>query len=93
VFLCSLAELEEAEQERDAIVIKDEDSIKEYYELRQLLKEKGQDFQAVITHPTYSLPFLNPGRLVEIKDGDKDFGWGVVIAYNKVVNPKVRFIS
>jgi ATP-dependent RNA helicase DOB1 len=53
------------------------------------LKEKAVDFQAVITHPTYALPFLNAGRLVEIKDGDKDFGWGVVIAYNKVINPKV----
>jgi hypothetical protein len=54
-----------------------------------LLKEKGQDFQAVISHPTYSLPFLNPGRLIEVRDGDADFGWGVVVAYNKVINPKV----
>jgi hypothetical protein len=27
---------------------------------------------------------------VEIRDGDKDFGWGVVVAYNKVINPRVR---
>jgi ATP-dependent RNA helicase DOB1 len=83
-------ELKKAEQERDLIKIEDEEGIKEYYELRQLLKEKGADFQAVITHPTYALPFLNAGRLVEIRDGDKDFGWGVVVAYNKVINPKVR---
>jgi ATP-dependent RNA helicase DOB1 len=70
-------------------VVKKEEEIKEYYDLRQLLKEKGQDFQAVITHPTYSLPFLNSGRLVEIKEGDKDFGWGIVLAYNKVVTPRV----
>ncbi|ORX33502.1 putative ATP-dependent RNA helicase [Kockovaella imperatae] len=83
-------ELKAAEKERDAIVVEDEENIKEYYEIRQLLKEKGQDFQAVITHPTYALPFLNAGRLVEIKDGDRDFGWGVVVAYNKVVNQKGR---
>ena len=81
--------MKEAEKERDAIKVDREDEIKEYYELRQLLKEKGQDFQAVISHPTYSLPFLNPGRLIEVRDGDADFGWGVVVAYNKVINPKV----
>lgn len=84
------AELKEAEVERDLIKVENEVAIQEYYELRQLLKEKAQDFQAVITHPQYSLPFLNAGRLVEIRDGDKDFGWGVVVAYNKVINPRVR---
>ncbi|ORY25352.1 rRNA-processing arch domain-domain-containing protein [Naematelia encephala] len=81
-------ELKKAEEERDAIKIEGEDEVAEYYELRQVLKDKGNDFRAVITHPTYVLPFLNTGRLVEIKDGDKDFGWGVVLGYNKIVNPK-----
>jgi ATP-dependent RNA helicase DOB1 len=54
-----------------------------------VLQEKGDDFRAVITHPTYSLPFLNTGRLIEIKDGEKDYGWGVVVAYNKVTSQKV----
>jgi ATP-dependent RNA helicase DOB1 len=85
--------LKKAEKERDAIKVDREDEIKEYYELRQLLKEKGQDFQAVISHPTYSLPFLNPGRLIEVKDGDADFGWGVVVGYNKIINPKVCPLS
>ena len=84
-----LAELKAAEKERDLIKIEREDEIRDYYELRQLLKEKGQDFQAVISHPTYALPFLNPGRLVEVKDGDVEFGWGIVVAYNKIINPKV----
>ncbi|WVF70153.1 hypothetical protein IAT40_004941 [Kwoniella sp. CBS 6097] len=83
-------QLKEAEAERDEIVVENEEEIREYYELRQQLKEKGQDFQAVISHPTYSLRFLQAGRLVEIKDGDKDFGWCVVVAYNKVVNAKGR---
>lgn len=54
-----------------------------------MLAEKAADFRAVITHPTYALPFLNAGRLVEIREGDKDFGWGVVLGYNKIVNQKV----
>ncbi len=83
-------ELKKAEHERDSIVIENEDMISEYYELRQLLSEKSADFRAVITHPTYALPFLNAGRLVEIREGNKDFGWGVVVGYNKIINPKVR---
>ncbi|TYJ58170.1 hypothetical protein B9479_000994 [Cryptococcus floricola] len=83
-------QLKEAEVERDAIAVEREDEIEEYYELRQQLKERGQDFQAVITHPAYCLRFLQPGRLVEVREGEKDFGWGVVIAFNKVVNPRGR---
>lgn len=37
-----------------------------------------------MNHPTYALPFLQPGRLARIKYDDMDFGWGVVITYNKV---------
>ena len=84
------AQLKKAEAERDAIEVPKESTIKEYYDLRQLLAVKGQDFQSVITHPTYIIPFIQAGRLVEIRDGDKNFGWGVVIAYNQVINPRGR---
>jgi ATP-dependent RNA helicase DOB1 len=47
------------------------------------------DFREVITHPTYSLAFLQPGRLVKIKYQMLDFGWGVVINYQKRLPPKV----
>lgn len=81
--------LKKAEKERDTIKIEREEEIDEYWELRKVLQEKGDDFRSVITHPAYSLPFLNQGRLVEIKDGDKDYGWGVVVAYNKITSQKV----
>jgi ATP-dependent RNA helicase DOB1 len=49
----------------------------------------GQDFRDVITHPTYSLPFLQSGRLVKVKYQKLDFGWGVIISYSKRLPPKV----
>ena len=49
------------------------------------------DFREVITHPTYSLPFLNNGRLVKVKHQNLDFGWGVVVNFQKRLPPKVRF--
>lgn len=75
------------------MVIADEPLVAEYYEYRQQLEQMGADFREVITHPNYSLPFLQPGRLVKINYKDLDFGWGVIINYQKRLPPKVRMQS
>lgn len=82
------AQLKAAEKERDAITVEREEDVEEYYELRESLKTLEGDFKAVINHPDYALPFMQPGRMVEIKDGDRDFGWCVVVAYHKLENSK-----
>jgi ATP-dependent RNA helicase DOB1 len=84
------AELTKEEEARNAISVADESLVAEYYELRTQLDQLASDFRDVVTHPNYSLPFLQPGRLVKIKHGDRDFGWGVVINYQKRLPPKVR---
>jgi len=71
------------------MVIADEAQIAEYYEIRQQLDQMTADFRQVVTHPTYSLPFLQPGRLVKIKYGKLDFGWGVIVNFQKRLPPKV----
>lgn len=85
----SLPELKREEESKDAVVIPDEQLVAEYYDYRQQLDQMAQDFRDVITHPTYSLPFLQPGRLVKVKYQDLDFGWGVVINFSKRLPPKV----
>jgi ATP-dependent RNA helicase DOB1 len=87
MFTLELAELEEKKAE---LVVPEEESISEYYEIRDQLDELGKDFRTVITHPTYALPFLQPGRLVTVKHGDQDFGWGVVVNFTQRAAPKVR---
>ena len=77
------AGLHELESERAALEIADESAIREYYELRQQLTTYGKDMRDVINHPNYCLQFMQPGRLVNIKYMDHDFGWGAVINYNK----------
>ena len=67
----------------------DEEHVSEYYEFRQQLDMLSADFREVISHPNYSLPFLQPGRLVKIKYKELDFGWGVIINYQKRLPPKV----
>jgi len=86
----SFAELKREEEAKDSIVIPDEPLVAEYYEYRQQLDQMGRDFREVITHPNYSLPFLQPGRLVKVKYQKLDFGWGVIINYSKRLPPKVR---
>ena len=70
-------------------MIPQEAAVSEYYDLRHQLEELSNDFRAVITHPSYILPFLQPGRLVRIKHEQNDFGWGIVVDFNKRVAPKV----
>jgi ATP-dependent RNA helicase DOB1 len=77
------------EESRSKTVIPDEQFVAEYYEYRQQLDQMAADFREVVTHPTYALPFLQPGRLVKVKYEKLDFGWGVIINYQKRLPPKV----
>ena len=86
-------ELRAEERRRDSTHIPDEHLVAAYYDYRQQLDQMGEDFRAVITHPTYSLPFLQAGRLVRVKHKDADFGWGVVINFQKRSKSKVGLHS
>lgn len=82
------AELARLSVEFDAFPLEDEQSIGEYYDLRQQLDAYAQDVRDVVNHPNYCLPFLQSGRLVRVKNNNVDFGWGAVVSYSKRVVPK-----
>lgn len=63
--------------------IEQEDEIQSYYEIRKQLESYKQDVRDVVNHPSYCLPFMQPGRLVRIKHLDMDFGWGAVVNYSR----------
>ncbi|GAK63313.1 antiviral helicase [Moesziomyces antarcticus] len=77
------AELKAAEQERDGVKVEREDEVAEYYDVKHQLETLRKDVQAVVTHPSYVLPFLQPGRLVKVCHDELDFGWGAVVSYEK----------
>ena len=81
-------ELKSEEERKDTFKIEDETLIAEYYGYREQLDQMAADFREVITHPTYCLPFLQPGRLVKVKWEKLDFGWGVVLNFQKRLPPK-----
>lgn len=72
------------QHERDSTIIPDENTVKEYYKLRQLIEEYRKDMVLVMQHPSYCLPFLQPGRLVHIKTpSGEDYGWGAVLSFTQ----------
>lgn len=86
-------ELRALDEVKALIVIPDEENIADYYELRQQLDILNKDLRDVLNHPTYALPFLQPGRLVRVKHDDMDFGWGCVVNYQKRVGIKGKPLS
>ncbi|KAH9055150.1 rRNA-processing arch domain-containing protein [Lactarius deliciosus] len=81
-------ELKLEEEARASMVVPDEELVAQYYEYRQQLDQMSTDFREVVHHPSYSLPFLQPGRLVKVEHKGLDFGWGVVTNYQKRLPPK-----
>ncbi|XP_056288777.1 exosome RNA helicase MTR4 [Pseudoliparis swirei] len=80
--------MEKYEKEYHKIEIPNEESVFTYYKIRQQLAKLGNEIQAFIHKPKYCLPFLQPGRLVKVKNEDADFGWGVVVNFCKKTNVK-----
>ncbi|KAI8093214.1 rRNA-processing arch domain-containing protein [Halteromyces radiatus] len=79
-------ELMQLEQQKNAIKFENEEEIKSYYEIRHQIDTFTENIREVINHPTYCLPFMQPGRLVHIKHNNLDFGWGAVVTYNRAIN-------
>ncbi|XP_009590222.1 DExH-box ATP-dependent RNA helicase DExH9-like isoform X1 [Nicotiana tomentosiformis] len=83
------------EEERDSIVIEEEDSLERYYSLLEQYKSLKRDVRNIVLSPKYCLPFLQPGRLVCIEctkvDDDvptfsikEEVTWGVIINFERV---------
>jgi ATP-dependent RNA helicase DOB1 len=90
-------QLKDLEDERDAIVIADEDKIKDYYSLLEQWRDLRSTIRDIVFAPKHSLPFLQPGRIVRVlaassggidEEGlltkeEKGF-WGVVVNFEKL---------
>ncbi|KAH9318432.1 hypothetical protein KI387_020201, partial [Taxus chinensis] len=83
------------EEERNSIVIEEENKLKDYYSLLEQLKSFKSDIRKIVFSPRHCLPFLQPGRLVRVlsTSGEKDrpyfskdeqLTWGVIVNFEKV---------
>ncbi|KAF4082600.1 hypothetical protein AMELA_G00153520 [Ameiurus melas] len=80
--------MQKLEEMYNSIEIPNEDSVVTYYKIRQQLAKLAKEIEEYVHKPKYCLPFLQPGRLVKVKKGDLDFGWGVVVNFSKKSNVK-----
>lgn len=67
------------EQEAATLDAVGEDSIAEYHRLRLRIVQLEKQMMSEILRPERILIFLAPGRLVKVRDGADDWGWGVVV--------------
>lgn len=76
-------ELMALQEQKDAMIIPDEATVKDYYNVRQQIRTYSNDMLAVIQRPEYCLEFMQPGRLVRIKNPktNVEFDWGVVLNF------------
>ena len=79
--------------ERDAIEIPQESKVEEYLALTQQLARLQAERAAFIHAPKYALPFLQPGRLVQVgpgpisEDSSGSSGpgqWALLVNFKKV---------
>jgi ATP-dependent RNA helicase DOB1 len=87
-----LEQLNDIESQASNLVIENEKDIERYYKLKTELASSNEQFRTIVHHHSYSLPFLNEGRLAKVKCEDLDYGWGIIISYKeyKSNEPKPR---
>eukprot|EP01138_Halocafeteria_seosinensis_P005595 gb/GECG01005718.1/.p1 GENE.gb/GECG01005718.1/~~gb/GECG01005718.1/.p1 ORF type:complete len:1094 (+),score=200.14 gb/GECG01005718.1/:1-3282(+) len=79
-------ELQKLEKQMEDIQIDDEKEVSEYYEMTCQMAKLRAAMRQYINQPAYSLPFLQPGRLVRVRDKEEDWGWGVIVNYQRNKN-------
>ncbi|KAJ3115132.1 ATP-dependent RNA helicase mtr4 [Phlyctochytrium bullatum] len=87
-----MQDLADFQKKLDDYKIDNMDEIAEIHKLLEELSSCQQDVRDVLNHEAYCLPFLQPGRLVWIRDAPRstmdksmashsvtDYGWGIVV--------------
>ncbi|XP_027928311.1 DExH-box ATP-dependent RNA helicase DExH9 isoform X2 [Vigna unguiculata] len=83
------------EKERESIVIEEENSLKDYFNLLEQHRNLNKEVRDIVLSPRHCLPFLQPGRLVSLDftSSDEDLTpvfiedqltWGLVINFERV---------
>jgi ATP-dependent RNA helicase DOB1 len=84
-------EMRDLEKRVSETSMENEEEVSSYHRLREQLVDLGKQFQTWLVKPQFAIPFIQPGRLVSVKHGEKDFGFGAVVNFKKI-NPKVSFL-
>eukprot|EP01090_Pellita_catalonica_P017653 TRINITY_DN5376_c0_g2_i1.p1 TRINITY_DN5376_c0_g2~~TRINITY_DN5376_c0_g2_i1.p1 ORF type:complete len:651 (+),score=104.70 TRINITY_DN5376_c0_g2_i1:451-2403(+) len=78
-----LHRLNAIDEEQSEIVIENEATVAEHFQLISQRDKLTLLFKDIVHQPIHVLPFLVPGRFIRIKDKDVDWGWGILVSYQK----------
>ncbi|CAO4374346.1 unnamed protein product [Caenorhabditis nigoni] len=78
----------EAEKKINSFKFPWENEMRTYMDLVDQLARVKQEIAKTQREPRYIVGFLAAGRLLSIKSGDRDFKWGILNNFKKVVNPE-----
>ena len=77
------AQLDALHSQMETISVPQEQLVADYYHITKQIDSLNEILQRYLTRPAYCLPFLQPGRMVEIVDGTDKWGWGLVVSFQK----------
>lgn len=94
-WFCLQKQVKVLEEERDSMIIEEEESLKNYYDLIQQYKSLKKDARDIVFSPKHCLPFLQAGRIVCLQctgtdENSPSFSiedqvtWGVIINFERV---------
>uniref|UniRef100_A0A915LC82 Superkiller viralicidic activity 2-like 2 n=1 Tax=Romanomermis culicivorax TaxID=13658 RepID=A0A915LC82_ROMCU len=83
-----VAKATEAREKYQAIKVVKETEVVGYYNIKKEIESLGKRMNQIITKPTHIVPFLQPGRLIHVVNENDDFGWGMIVDYEKKVDKK-----
>lgn len=78
--VANLEDLRVAVNDDSSYAFNVDEAIADYYYIDKQLSKKIDERREIVIRPEHIAPFLNPGRLVCMKDGDTDWGWGILIS-------------
>lgn len=81
--LTAIEDLRAVVQDDQKYTFSIDECIADYYYLTKEIEKKKEELRQIIIIPENVAPFLNPGRLVSIKDGNVDWGWGILVAASR----------
>eukprot|EP00177_Eucheuma_denticulatum_P007943 GFKZ01014460.1.p1 GENE.GFKZ01014460.1~~GFKZ01014460.1.p1 ORF type:complete len:1142 (-),score=197.75 GFKZ01014460.1:107-3121(-) len=86
-----MEKLEKLEEKRDQILVGggdtgvEEHEVKTYFKLRGAAESLRKEVRDIVHQPSVMLPFLQPGRLVRIREvkSGTDYGWGAIVKFTR----------
>ena len=65
------------------IAVQNEDLIKKKLKYKDQKESIDDEIRKIVMKPQNIVPFLVPGRLIHVKTGKDDWGWGVLVSFSK----------